>query len=81
MLTKTKSVKIPKCSYKSFSVGKQCLEMNKYIRSIHPFNIDTYHNHYIRLNGCDDIRKMPKINCTGKAPSKAARSLVLTICL
>ena len=37
-----------------------------------PLNINTYDNHYIRLNECDDIRKMLKTNYTGKAHIKAA---------
>ena len=31
-------------------------------KSIHPLNIDTYNNHYIRLNECDNIRKLLNTN-------------------
>ena len=41
-------------------------------KSNHPLNINKNNNHYNRLNECDNIRKMLKTNCTGKAPSKAA---------
>ena len=41
-------------------------------KSLHRLNINTYNKHYDRLNECNDIIKMPKTNCTDKAPSKAA---------
>ena len=41
-------------------------------KSIHPLDINTSNNHYNRLNECNNIKKMLKTNCTGKALNKAA---------
>ena len=41
-------------------------------KSIHPLNINTSNSHYNTLNECDNIRKMLKTNCMGKASSRPA---------
>ena len=43
-------------------------------KTIHPLNINTYDNPYVRLNECDNIKRMLDTNLTGKAPSKVAIS-------
>ena len=51
---------------------KERKKRKKERKSIHPLNINTFNNHYNPLNECDNIRKMLKSNCMGKAPSRTA---------